>query len=113
MTMSAAQLQNVSFEEAIVAWPHKESTKTLTETQVRQKVRTILAAGLAISPDQLRDDMRIRRDLNVNWYEVAGPVMRIENLFRTLLQEEAQDDDLSVDMIVEKLMRRGHPRSIH
>lgn len=113
MTMSAAQMQNVSFEEAIVAWPHKEPTTMLTETQVREKVRTILARGLAISPDQLNDEMRIKQDLNVNWYGVAGPIMRIENLFRTLLQEEAEDDSLSVNMIVDKLMGQGSPRTTH
>ena len=65
-----------------------------------------LAAEFNLAPGQLADDTPIKKDLSANLYELAGPIMTIENFFRTLLQDELASDNLSVDSIVDKLMGR-------
>lgn len=78
----------------------------MTESQVRETVCAVLADVFQIRPDQLAGDTPIKDVLDINWYDLAGPIMTIENFFRTSLQKEAVSDDLCIDMIVEKLMNK-------
>lgn len=113
MRTSAAQLKNSSFSAAILAWPHKSPRTSLTEPEVRDKVTTVLASGLGISPDQLQGSTLIKQEFDVDWYGLAGPIMTIENFFRTFLQEESEDDRISIDMIVDKLTGRSSRSTVH
>lgn len=113
MNTSAAQLQDNCFGATILAWPHRQPEIALTETEVREKVTSVLANEFGLSPDRLRGNTPIKGALNVNWYDLASPIMTIENFFRTFLQEEAASDRLSVDMIVEKLMERAMQAAVN
>jgi hypothetical protein len=92
--------------ESITAWPHHKGRIAVTEDQVRDKVATTFAAEFGLAPGQLADDTLIKKDLSANFYELAGPIMTIENFFRTQLQDELASDNLSVGSIVDKLMGR-------
>lgn len=94
-------------ELSIDAWPHHGEKIAMTESEARETVRTVLADAFKIPPNQLAADTRLKGTLNVNWYDLAGPIMTIENFFRTPLQKEAMSDDVCIDMIVEKLMNRA------
>ena len=94
--------------KSILAWPHRGKRISLTEDQVRAKVATTFAAEFKISPGQLVDDAPIKKDLSADFYKLAGPIMIIENFFRTRLQDELARDDLSMNSIVDNLMRRAH-----
>ena len=59
-----------------------------------------------LSSGKLADDAPIKKDLNANFYDLVGPIMTIENFFRTLLQDELARYDLSVDLIVDNLIGR-------
>ena len=106
MNTSVAQIQEDRFGATILAWPHKEPNIVLTETEVQAKVTSVLATEFGLSPGQLRGDSLIKEDLDVDWYDLAAPVMTIENLFRTMLQDEVAREDVSVHSIVDKLMGR-------
>jgi len=106
MNTSVAQIQEGRFGATILAWPHKEPNIVLTETEVQAKVTAVLETELGLSPGQLRGDSLIKEDLDVDWYDLAAPVMTIENLFRTMLQDEVAREDVSVHSIVDKLMGR-------
>lgn len=105
MRTSAAQLQTDRFGETIFAWPHKEPKISLTEIEVRNMVTSILATDLGLEPEILQGDTLIKDAFNVDWFDLAAPIMKIENYFRMLLQEEVECDRLSIDMIVDKLIR--------
>jgi hypothetical protein len=92
--------------ESILAWPHHKNRIAVTEDEVREKVATTFAAEFNLALGQLTDDTPIKRDLSANFYELAGPIMTIENFFRTPLQDELASDDLSVRLIVDKLIGR-------
>lgn len=113
MNTSAAQLQDDRFGATVLAWPHKQPEIAMTESDVREKVTSVLATEFGLSSGRLQGNTHIKKSLNVKWYELAAPIMTIENFFRTLLQEESANDDLSVDMIVEKLMGRGTQATVH
>ncbi len=53
----------------------------------------------------IQGDTLIKDAFNVDWFDLAAPIMKIENYFRMLLQEEVECDRLSIDMIVDKLIR--------
>ena len=106
MNNAAKTLTDNCSAESILAWPHHEIPFTVTDDQVLEKVATTLESEFDLSPGQLADDTPIKEDLNVNFYDLAGPNMTIENFFRTLLQDELASDDLSIGAIVDKLMGR-------
>ncbi len=106
MNTSAAQIQEDRFGATILAWPHKEPNIVLTETEVQAKVTAVLETELGLSPGQLRGDSLIKEDLDVDWYDLAAPIMIIENFFRTMLQDEVAREDVSVHSIVDKLLCR-------
>ena len=106
MNTSVAQIQEDRFGATILAWPHKEPNIVLTETEVQAKVTAVLETELGLSPGQLRDDSLIKEDLDVDWYDLAAPIMIIENFFRTMLQDEVAREDVSVHSIVDKLLCR-------
>ena len=107
MNNAAKTLTDNYSAESILAWPHHKDRIAVTEDQVREKVATTFAAEFNLAPGQLADDTPIKKDLSANLYELAGPIMTIENFFRTLLQDELASDNLSVDSIVDKLMGRN------
>lgn len=107
MNTSAAQIQDKGFGATILAWPHKEPHIALTETEVQAKVASVLATEFDLSPEQLQGDTLIKEDLDVDWYDLAVPIMTIENFFRTMLQDEVAREDVSVHSIVDKLMGRA------
>jgi acyl carrier protein len=106
MNTSVAQIQEDRFGATILAWPHKEPNIVLTETEVQAKVTSVLATEFGLSPGQLRGDSLIKEDLDVDWYDLAAPIMTIENFFRTMLQDEVAREDVSVHSIVDKLLCR-------
>jgi len=111
MNTSAAQIQDDRFGATILAWPHKEPNIALTETEVQAKVTSVLATEFDLSPGQLQGDTLIKEDLDVDWYDLAVPIMTIENFFRTMLQDEVAREDVSVHSIVDKLMGRASKSS--
>ena len=106
MNKVAKAFTNNRSAESISAWPHHKDRIAVTEDQVRDKVATTFAAEFGLAPGQLVDDAPIKRELSANFYELAGPIMTIENFFRTQLQDELASDNLSVGSIVDKLMGR-------
>lgn len=106
MNTSAAQIQDEGLGATILAWPQKEPNIALTESEVQAKVTSVLETEFDLSPGQLRGDTLIKEDLDVDWYDLAAPVMTIENFFRTMLQDEVAREDVSVHSIVDKLMGR-------
>lgn len=106
MNTSVAQIQEDHFGATILAWPHKEPNIVLTETEVQAKVTSVLATEFGLSPGQLQGDSLIKEDLDVDWYDLAAPIMTIENFFRTMLQDEVAREDVSVHSIVDKLLCR-------
>lgn len=106
MNAPATPRTSDDLELSINAWPHHGEKTAMTESEVRETVCAVLADVFRIWPNQLAGDTRIKDALNVNWYDLAGPIMTIENFFRTPLQKEAMSDELCIDMIVGKLMNR-------
>ena len=106
MNISAEAITDNRSDKSILAWPHREKPFSVTEDQVRQKVAKTLEAELDLSPGELADDTPIKEALHLNFYDLAGPIMTIENFFRTLLQDELARDDLSVSLIVDRLIGR-------
>ena len=106
MNISAEAITDNRSVKSILAWPHHGKPFPVTEDQVLEKVTTTLEAELNLSPGQLTDDTPIKKDLNANFYDLVGPIMTIENFFRTRLQEELASDDLSVGLIVDTLIDR-------
>jgi len=107
MNTSAAQIQDDRLGATILAWPYKEPNIALTETEVQAKVTSVLATEFELSPGQLQGETLIKEDLDVDWYDLAVPIMTIENFFRTMLQDEVAREDVSVHSIVDKLMGRA------
>lgn len=107
MNTSAAQIQDDRFGATILAWPHKEPNISLTETEVQAKVTSVLATEFDLLPGQLQGDTLIKEDLDVDWYDLAVPIMTIENFFRTMLQDEVAREDVCVHSIVDTLMGRA------
>ena len=106
MDISAKAITDNRSVTSILAWPRHGKPFAVNEDQVREKVAATLEAELDLSPGELADDTPIKEALHVNYYALAGPVMTIENFFRTLLQDELSRDDLSVGLIVDKLIGR-------
>ena len=106
MNIAAEAITDNRSARTILAWPHHGRPFCVTEEQVREKVAATLETELDLSLGRLAGDTPIRKDLNVSFYELAGPIMTIENFFRTLLQDELARDDLSVGLIVDKLIGR-------
>jgi hypothetical protein len=106
MNISAKAITDNHSVKSILAWPHDGKPFPVTEDQVLEKVATTLEAELNLSPGQLADDTPIKNELSANIYDLVGPIMTIENLFRTLLQDELARDDLSVSLIVDRLIGR-------
>lgn len=104
MNTQATQIADGQFAKTILAWPHRGDRVSLTEDEVREKVAATLATELKLGPQQLSDDTLIKEELDADYYRLAGPIMTIENFFRTLLQDEMAREDLSVHLIVDKLM---------
>lgn len=113
MNTSAMQIQHHSPTATLFAWPHKAPKILLTESEAREMITSVFAAELGVGPGRLRGDTLIKEALDTSWYELAGPIMTIENYFRTLLQDEAASDRLSIDMITDKLMGRASQASLH
>ena len=93
--------------ETIRAWPHQGCQISLTEDEVREKVAVTLATGLGLRPGQVSDDAPIKEGLDVDFFWLAGPIMTIENYFRTQLQDEFAKEDVSIRSIIDKLMGRA------
>jgi len=106
MNISAEAITDNRSVTSILAWPRHGKPFAVNEDQVREKVAATLEAELDLSPGELADDTPIKEALHVNFYDLAGPVMTIENFFRTLLQDELAREDLSVGLIVDKLLDR-------
>ena len=106
MNISPEAITNNRSVTSILAWPRHGKPFAVNEDQVREKVAATLEAELDLSPGELADDTPIKEALHVNFYDLAGPVMTIENFFRTLLQDELAREDLSVGLIVDKLLDR-------
>ena len=106
MNISAEAIKDNRNVSPILAWPYRGRPVLVTEDQVREKVTTTLEAEFDLSPGQLADDTLIKKDLSADSYELAAPIMTIENFFRTLLQEELARDDLSIGLIVDRLTGR-------
>lgn len=106
MNISPESITNNRSATSILAWPRHGKPFAVNEAQVREKVAATLEAELDLSPGELAEDTPIKEALHVNYYHLAGPVMTIENFFRTLLQDELARDDLSVGLIVDKLIGR-------
>ena len=113
MNTSAMQIQRDNPTASLFAWPHKAPKIILTESEAREMITSVFAAELGVGPDRLRGDTLIKDALDTTWFELAGPIMTIENYFRTLLQDEAVNDRLSIDMITDKLMGRAGQTSFH
>ena len=106
MNIAAEAITDNRNVKSILAWPHHGRPFLVTEEQVREKVAATLETEFDLSPGHLADETPIWEDLNISFYELAGPIMTIENFFRTLLQDELARDDLSVGLIVDKLIDR-------
>ena len=106
MNISAEAIKDNRNVSSVLAWPYRGRPVLVTEDQVREKVTTTLEAEFDLSPGQLADDTLIKKDLSADSYELAAPIMTIENFFRTLLQEELARDDLSIGLIVDRLTGR-------
>ena len=106
MNIAAKAITDNRSARTILAWPHHGRPFSVTEEQVREKVATTFEGEFDLSPGRLADDTPIKKDLNANFYDLAGPIMTIENYFRTLLQDELARDDLSIGLIVDKLIGR-------
>ena len=106
MNISPEAITNNRSVTSILAWPRHGKPFAVNEDQVREKVAATLEAELDLSPGELADDTPIKKDLNADFYKLAGPIMTIENFFRTLLQDELARDDLCVGLIVDKLIGR-------
>ena len=106
MNISAEAIKDNRNVSSILGWPYRGRPVLVTEDQVREKVTTTLEAEFDLSPGQLADDTLIKKDLSADSYELAAPIMTIENFFRTLLQEELARDDLSIGLIVDRLIGR-------
>ena len=104
MNIAAKAITDNRSARTILAWPHHGRPFPVTEDQVLEKVATTLEAELSLSPGQLADDAPIKKDLNANVYDLAGPIMTIENFFRIRLQDELERDDLSIGLIVDRLI---------
>ena len=106
MNISAEAITDNRNVKSVLAWPHRGRPFLATEDQVREKVAATLETELDLPPGPLADDALLKKDLSADSYELAGPIMTIENFFRTLLQEELARDDLSIGLIVDKLTGR-------
>ena len=104
MNISATSTADYFNSETILAWPHRGRQISLTEDEVREKVVSTLETALELHPGQVSDDSPIKEHVDVDFYRLAGPIMTIENFFRTLLQDEVAREDVSVNSIVDKLM---------
>lgn len=109
MNTKATQFATNRNGATILAWPHRGAPISLTEDEVREKVTATLESELNVPAERLSDDTLIRKDFDVDFYALAGPVMTIENYFRTLLQDEIAKTDVSIGSIVDRLM--GHTDS--
>lgn len=107
MNTQATQIADGQSAQTILAWPYRGDRILLTEDEVREKVAATLATELGLDPQQLSDDTFIKEDLDAAYYRLASPIMTIENFFRTHLQDEMAREDLSVHLIVDKLMGRA------
>lgn len=106
MNTQATQITDPHSSETVVAWPHQGRQITLTEDEVLEKVTSTLAMELNLSADQISNGTPIGESMDVSYFRLAGPIMTIENFFRTHLQDEMAREDLSVNIIVDKLMGR-------
>jgi len=106
MNISAEAITDNRNVKPILAWPHHGRPFPVTEEQVREKVAATLEAEFELSPGHLADDAPIKYELSANVYDLIGPIMTIENFFRTRLQDELASDALSVSLIVDKLIDR-------
>lgn len=106
MNTQATQFATDQNGATILAWPRHGQPISLTEDGVRDKVATTLGSGLNVPAETLTDDTLIRKDFDVDIYALGGPIMTIENYFRTMLQDEIAKADVSVGSIVDRLMGR-------
>lgn len=113
MNSPAMQIHLDSPIATLCAWPHKAPKISLTETEVREKITSVFAAALGVDSGRLKGDTLIKAEFDTNWFELVAPIMTVENYFRTLLQDEASSDRLSIDMITDRLMGRVTQASIH
>ena len=109
MNSTAERLHNHSVNAIVFGWPHKGHKMPFSESEVQEKVTSILADEIGISSDELAPDTSIKEDLRADANRLNRPIMMIENYFRTFLQEEVAHDQLSVGTIVDKIM--GDPMS--
>ena len=107
MNTQATQFATDQHGATILAWPHHGQPIPLTEDEVRDKVATTLGSALNVPAEILSDETLIRKDFDVDVYALGGPIMTIENYFRTLLQDEIVKADVSVGSIVDRLMGRS------
>ena len=106
MNTQATQFATNRNSATVLAWPYRKAPIALTEDAVREKVTATLGSELNVPAESLSDDTLIREDFNVDIYALAGPVMTIENYFRTLLQDEIEKTDVSIGSIIDRLMGR-------
>lgn len=107
MNTQATQFATDQNGATILAWPRHGQPISLTKDEVRDKVATTLGSGLNVPAETLTDDTLIRKDFDVDIYALGGPIMTIENYFRTMLQDEIAKADVSVGSIVDRLMGRS------
>ena len=88
MNTQVTQITDPHSSETVVAWPHQGRQITLTEDEVLEKVTSTLAMELNLSTDQILNGRPIGEIMDVNYFRLVGPIMTIENLFRTHLQDE-------------------------
>ena len=104
MNKQATQFATNRNSATILAWPHLGAPISLTEDEVRDKVTATLESELNLPAASLSDDAPFRQDLDLDVYALGGPIMTIENYFRTLLQDEIARTDVNVGSIVDRLM---------
>ena len=109
MNTQATQFATNRNSATILAWPSRGAPISLTEDEVREKVTATLESELNVPAASLSDDAPFRQDLELDVYALGGPIMTIENYFRTLLQDEIEKTDVSIGSIVDRLM--GHTDS--